>query len=75
MGSAGLVSRDKGRLPMKNKTKKKLKKSISVDERQNYKDRIIQLEAQLHQAELERDVLKNLPPRSKMSQTGKRQKP
>lgn len=75
MGSAGLVSRDKGRPPMKNKTKKKLKKSISADERQNYKDRIIQLEAQLHQAELERDILKNLPPRSKMFQTGKRQKP
>lgn len=70
-GSAGLTPRKIGRPQMKNKSVKKL--SISSDERQRYEDKIIQLEAKLHQTELERDVLKYLP-RSNMPQIVKKPK-
>ncbi|MFT8425232.1 MAG: hypothetical protein ABF682_11985 [Liquorilactobacillus sp.] len=53
MGTAGLRKRPRGMLKLKNK---KLKPSAE----EKYKEEILKLKAQLHETEMERDILKAL---------------
>lgn len=64
-GLAALVPRQKGRPSTMKKKKTVQPQKLSLSEKQAYEEKIMQLKAQLYQAEMERDLLKKLPPRSK----------
>ncbi|TWW13713.1 hypothetical protein LABALGNA3A7_06360 [Dellaglioa algida] len=70
-GSQAFVSRPKGRpTPMKKSDKRK--ETITLTEKQKYEERILQLEAKLHDAELDRDFLKKLHALRSGKQIGKK---
>lgn len=68
---AALIPRQKGRPRlMKKKTVKSTHQSaLPLSEKQAYEEEILRLKAQLFRTEMERDILKKLPPRSDLSQT------
>lgn len=63
-GVAALVPKQKGRPTTVKKSKVKRPK-ITLSEKQEYEEKLMRLEAKLHEVEMERDILKKLPPRSK----------
>ncbi|MDK1716117.1 helix-turn-helix domain-containing protein [Dellaglioa algida] len=58
-GSQALIPRPKGRPTLTQENDKK-KDNMTLTEKQKYEERILQLEAKLHGAELNRDFLKKL---------------
>lgn len=70
-GLAALIPRQKGRprLMKKKSTTSTQQETLPLSEKQAYEEEILRLKAQLFQTEMERDILKKLPPRSNPSQT------
>lgn len=61
MGAAGLRDRPRGRpSQLKKAKKKKVIKKLNPTKEEKYKEEIIQLKAQLHDTEMDRDILKVL---------------
>ena len=61
MGAAGLRDRPRGRPAQLNKSKKKKAiKKLKPSKEEKYKEEIIRLKAQLHETEMDRDILKVL---------------
>lgn len=70
-GLAALIPRQKGRprLMKKKSVTSMHQTTLPLSERQAYEEEILRLKSQLFQTELERDILKKLPPRSDLFQT------
>lgn len=70
-GLAVLIPRKKGRSRLMKKKSATLthQAALPLSEKQAYEEEILRLKAQLFQTEMERDILKKLPPRSDLSQT------
>lgn len=70
-GLAALIPRQKGRpsLMKKKPVKSTHQSALSLSEKQAYEEEILRLKEQLFRTEMERDILKKLPPRSDLSQT------
>lgn len=64
-GIAALIPKQQGRPTTVKKKPSIKKKHISLSEKQEYEEKLMRLEAKLHEVEMERDILKKLPPRSK----------
>lgn len=74
-GLAALIPRPKGRPRLMKKKPATLthQAALSLNEKQAYEEEILRLKAQLFRTEMERDILKKLPPRSNLSQTKPKQ--
>ena len=74
-GLAALIPRKKGRPRLMKKKSATLthQAALSLSEKQAYEEEILWLKAQLSQTEMERDILKKLPPRLDLSQTKPKQ--
>ena len=71
-GLAALAPGKKGRPSSMKKQKPIQHPVLPLSEKQAYEEKIMQLKARLYQVEMERDLLKKLPPRSKEFQTKKK---
>ncbi|WEV56798.1 hypothetical protein [Ligilactobacillus acidipiscis] len=58
-GFAALIPRQKGKTEHNEKEKSIQPQALPLSEKQAYEEEIMQLKAQLHQAEIEYDLLKN----------------
>lgn len=66
-GVVGLRPRQKGRLPMTKHKKTNVQKYLEPTQKEKYEQEILKLKQELHEAELDRDILKTLATLTKNS--------